>query len=106
MRVKTGRAEDGNVMVGIRPEDLRWRADAPAHWRARVAGVVDVVEPMGAEAYVTVRIAETTLVSRFPSRSGVRYQETIELAFNPGHLHLFDARTGEAALERSLPKTP
>jgi len=63
---------------------------------------VDVVEPMGHEAYVTAVCAGETVTSRFPPRSGVRTRERIELAFNPARLHLFDARSGNTILQRPV----
>ncbi len=93
----------GEVKAGIRPEDLRWSVDAPPNCLARFKGEVDVVEPMGAEAFVTVKVADTVLVSRFPPRSGVRPGENIELAFDPHRLHLFRVENGEAIRGRSSP---
>jgi hypothetical protein len=61
---------------------------------------VDVVEPMGHEAYVTALCAGETVTSRFPPRSGVRTHERVELALNPARLHLFDAQSGDSILQR------
>jgi hypothetical protein len=63
---------------------------------------VDVVEPMGHEAYVTALSAGETVTSRFPPRSGVRTQERVELALNPARLHLFDAHSGITILQRPM----
>src|SRR5207253_5992888 len=63
---------------------------------------VDVVEPMGHEAYVTAVCAGETVTSRFPPRSGVRTRERVELALNPARLHLFDARSGTTILQRPV----
>jgi multiple sugar transport system ATP-binding protein len=89
--------EPGEVVVGWRPEDLRWRPEAPPEWRDSFSGAVDLVEPLGSETYVTVRIGEGTLMARFPPRSGVRPGDTVELAFDTTRVHVFDARS-----ERSL----
>lgn len=92
---------DGNeVTVGIRPEDLVWRKTAGSDDTHFVAAQVDVVEPMGHEAYVTAVCAGETVTSRFPPRSGVRTGERVELALNPARLHLFDARSGDSVLHR------
>src|SRR5437773_9605668 len=96
----TAEAADGAVTVGLRPEDLMWRRAAPPESTLTLSAEVDVVEPMGHEAYVTAVCAGETVTSRFPPRSGVRTRERIELALNPARLHLFDARSGTTILQR------
>ncbi|MEA2654876.1 MAG: multiple sugar transport system ATP-binding protein [Chloroflexota bacterium] len=93
---------DGEVQVGIRPEDLSWRAAAGPDSTVTLRAEVDVVEPMGHEAYVTALCGGHTVISRFPPRSGVRTREEVELALNPARLHLFDARSGDSILERPV----
>src|SRR5881397_3333783 len=96
----TAEAADGAVTVGLRPEDLMWRRAAPPESTLTLSAEVDVVEPMGHEAYVTAVCAGETVTSRFPPRSGVRTRERIELALNPARLHLFDAHSGTTILQR------
>jgi multiple sugar transport system ATP-binding protein len=93
-------ADDSEVTVGIRPEDLMWRPAAGPDCTLTLSASVDVVEPMGHEAYVTALCAGETVTSRFPPRSGVRTQERVELALNPARLHLFDAQSGMTILQR------
>jgi multiple sugar transport system ATP-binding protein len=98
----TAGAANGDVTVGIRPEDLMWRPAAGPDCTLTLNAEVDVVEPMGHEAYVTALCAGETVTSRFPPRSGVRTQERVELALNPARLHLFDAQSGTTILQRPL----
>jgi len=98
----TREASDGQVTVGIRPEDLMWRPAAGPDCTLTLPAEVDVVEPMGHEAYVTALCAGATVTSRFPPRSGVRTRERVELALNPARLHLFDAQSGESILQRPV----
>ena len=100
-RLVEGQGET-DVVVGIRPEDLSWRPVAGADCTLIIAADVDVVEPMGHEAYVTAICGGETLISRFPPRSGVRTRERLELALNPARLHLFDAGSGRSILERPV----
>jgi multiple sugar transport system ATP-binding protein len=93
---------DGDVLVGVRPEDLSWRPAAGPDSTLTLGAEVDVVEPMGHEAYVTALCGGQTVISRFPPRSGVRTREQVELALNPARLHLFDARSGETILQRPV----
>jgi multiple sugar transport system ATP-binding protein len=97
-----GDTADGDVTVGVRPEDMMWRKAAGPDSSLTFSAEVDVVEPMGHEAYVTALCAGETVTSRFPPRSGVRTREKVELALNPARLHLFDARTGESILQRPV----
>ena len=98
----TAGAASGDVTVGIRPEDLMWRPAAGPDCTLTLHAEVDVVEPMGHEAYVTALCAGETVTSRFPPRSGVRTQESVELALNPARLHLFDAQSGITILQRPV----
>jgi len=93
---------EDEVTVGIRPEDLMWRPAAGPYCTLTLAAEVDVVEPMGHEAYVTALCAGETVTSRFPPRSGVRTREPVELALDPARLHLFEARSGESILQRPM----
>jgi multiple sugar transport system ATP-binding protein len=98
----TREGDGGSVVVGIRPEDLVWKRTAPPENTLSVAADVDVVEPMGHEAYVTAVCAGETVTSRFPPRSGVRTRDRVELALDPARLHLFDAVSGDTILERPV----
>jgi multiple sugar transport system ATP-binding protein len=91
-----------DVQVGIRPEDLSWRPAAGPESTVTLSAEVDVVEPMGHEAYVTALCQGHSVISRFPPRSGVRTREQVELALNPARLHLFDAGSGETILQRPV----
>ena len=97
-----GETKNRDVMVGIRPEDLVWKRSAPPENTLTVQADVDVVEPMGHEAYVTAVCAGETVTSRFPPRSGVRTHDRVDLALDPARLHLFDTGSGEAILQRPV----
>ena len=92
----------GEVTVGVRPEDVMWRPAADPSCTLTLRAEVDVVEPMGHEAYVTAVCDGETLTSRFPPRSGVVTHERVELALNPARLHLFDAKSGNSILQRPV----
>ena len=88
-------AADGDVLVGIRPEDLIWNRTAGG---LHVKANVELVEPMGHEAYVTARSGDEEVVARFPPRSGVAVHEQVELGFDAARIHIFDSQTGESLL--------
>ena len=50
------RVDHGEVVVGLRAEDLRLADDAPASYSSRAQGVVDVWEPLGSETYVVLKV--------------------------------------------------
>ncbi len=89
-------ADAGEVLVGIRPEDVLHRSGDDR--AAGIAGVVEVVEPLGSEAFVTVRCGAEALVARFPPRSGITIGEPIQLGFDTKRLHLFDKTTGRSLM--------
>ncbi|HEX8918797.1 MAG TPA: ABC transporter ATP-binding protein [Chloroflexota bacterium] len=92
---------DGPVIVGVRPVDVRWAREAPADCSVVIPARIDIVEPMGSETYVTVKAGDTTLMARFPGRSGVRSGETVEVAIDPKNVYLFDPKSNAALLDRS-----
>jgi multiple sugar transport system ATP-binding protein len=87
------RVDHGEVVIGLRAEDLRLADDAPASYSLRVQGVVDVWEPLGSETYVVLKVGDRTLTARFPPRTAVASGDVVDVAFTPAHLHVFDART-------------
>jgi multiple sugar transport system ATP-binding protein len=80
----------GDLMFGVRPEDIRIDGGAP-----HVHGEVLAVEPLGAETIVRVRlpgIASDVLV-RGPRTVAARVGERTPLAFDLASTHLFDPAT-------------
>jgi multiple sugar transport system ATP-binding protein len=116
----------GSVIAGIRPEHLEDAALIEAAGRDRGVSFevkVEVVEWLGAEQFAYVpygappelvepldRLAEeldresarTMLVASLDPASRIQRGEPARLWFDPVHLYLFDARTGERLLPPSL----
>ena len=90
-----------NVTVGIRPEDLEISADSTG-----IPVTVDVVEELGADAYVygstKVRQLEATgqeaddaaFIARVDGRRPPEKGELIHFHPKQGHIHLFNPETG------------
>jgi multiple sugar transport system ATP-binding protein len=89
------------IVLGIRPEDVRWSREAPAASWPRLRGVVEIIEPVGSETYVTVQVENARLLARFPPRAGLRLDEQVELALDQTRVHVFDAET-----EQAVPRLP
>ena len=82
--------------VGIRPQDLAISDD-----NCIGQGRVDVVEPMGPETFVYVRVGEMTLVARVAPASKVAVGDMVSLSVVPNRIHLFDPE-GKALTRHEL----
>jgi multiple sugar transport system ATP-binding protein len=84
-----------SVTLGVRPEDIREASpDDPKQYR--IDAVVEVVEPLGNEILLDVRVGKHPLVARVPPTSRVRLHEQIPLTLNAERLHFFDSQTEQA----------
>jgi multiple sugar transport system ATP-binding protein len=103
-------ADGRDVLVGVRPEGLRLADDAADN---TITGIVDVVEHLGAEQYVYLRMPgavtgdvvdmgdgdasgaeETrTSIARLPAEARVTVGERLRLSVDPAALHIFDPTT-------------
>jgi len=86
-----------NVTLGIRPEDLR-EANPGNPGKVSFETVVEVVEPLGSEILLDVRVGQQLLVARVDSSCRARHHEKIRLAFVPERIHFFDPQTEEAII--------
>jgi multiple sugar transport system ATP-binding protein len=82
-----GGGEGRKVKYGIRPEHLEPAASG-------ISAEVIVVEPMGAETELLVKVGDASLIVLAPGRSNARPGERIFLAPESEHAHLFDAASG------------
>jgi multiple sugar transport system ATP-binding protein len=94
-RAALDRYRGKSVILGLRPEDIREATpEDPKHYR--VDAVVEVVEPLGNEILLDVKVGQHPLVARVPPTSRVRLHEQISLSVNPERLHFFDAQSEQA----------
>jgi multiple sugar transport system ATP-binding protein len=84
------------VTMGVRPEDLHVATGADAAGTSLDA-VVDVVEPLGSEILLDVRVGTGSMVARVDPSVRVKVHEPVKLALAPQRLHFFDSKT-EAAI--------
>jgi len=85
------------VILGIRPEDLRAEADfVTAHPETALEATVEVVEPLGAETLVHFSLDGAQLVARLGAAAALRAGERLHLAVAPERLHFFDVETEKA----------
>ncbi len=76
--------------LGIRPEQLCVGGSRPA----RIKGRITVIEPMGADTLVWVKVGENALSCRVATDAGLGVGDPIELGFDPAVVSIFDAETG------------
>ena len=90
--------ENKPVMFGIRPEDLYDKlfiTDAPTD--CIMTSSVELVEPLGAEVYLHLRVGQQTLIARVGPHDRPEVNQDIDLVFDMGKAHFFDPET-EAAI--------
>jgi multiple sugar transport system ATP-binding protein len=84
------------VILGVRPEDLRVASTTEPLDHA-FDSVVEVVEPLGAEILLDVRVGPSSIVVRVDPSVRVKVHEKVRLSLDPDRLHFFDVAT-EAAI--------
>jgi sn-glycerol 3-phosphate transport system ATP-binding protein len=77
----------GEVVTGVRPEDMRLAADGV---RARV----DSVEYLGADSLVAASVHGQPVLVRVPGRAPTRAGDEVRIAWEREHEHHFDPHTG------------
>jgi ABC-type sugar transport system ATPase subunit len=83
----------GDVVLGIRPEDVRLQGVPEADTHA--VAIIQVVETLGSETLLYCRIhGGAELIARTAARPSVRADTRVGLSLDRGRLHLFDAATG------------
>ena len=83
------------VVAGLRPEDLRLAAEAGTPAREpRLRAVLELIEPVGNEAFLNTRAGDTELLLRVSPHSLPAPGAEVTLTFSPERLHLFDPETG------------
>lgn len=89
------------VIMGIRPEDIHNDAEHLSNANENtVKAYVDVVENLGAYTYFYMNIEGMSITAMSDSRTQVRNDETITVAFDVNRLHFFDYDTEETLLNR------
>jgi multiple sugar transport system ATP-binding protein len=90
-RAERMRAYKGQtVTLGVRPEDMHLAA---GDGRASFDALVEVVEPLGSEILLDVKIGNAVMVARVEPTVRAKVHEKIRLNVEPDRLHFFDGKT-------------
>jgi multiple sugar transport system ATP-binding protein len=88
---------DRRVVCGIRPEDIALERDSTnlgADGREYFRAVVDLVELVGADAYLSLTLGETLLQARVSADLQCREGQSVWVMFDPSKIHLFSKQNG------------
>jgi multiple sugar transport system ATP-binding protein len=101
---ESGAQRSQDVIMGIRPEDLKDARFPGRDELPKIPAKVDVVENMGSENFVYFTIGGKTFTSRMdPRSSDIQPGQNIQVAVDTGHIHLFDPKTEKALVSRGTP---
>jgi multiple sugar transport system ATP-binding protein len=85
-------AKTGEVLLGVRPEDVSLHASGAG----AIPAVVDVVEPLGSEQVLYFNCDGAQVTARASAEAIVASGDAIALGINPNRMHLFDTASGAA----------
>ncbi len=87
------------VQIGIRPEDIHTdQAFLEANPDSVITAAVEVNEVTGSEAYLHLDYSGARLIARVDPKTRHRVGDAERLGLDPGNLHMFDGKTGEAIM--------
>jgi multiple sugar transport system ATP-binding protein len=81
---------EGEVIMGIRPEQLTATRDGDGH-----IGTVSNIELLGSISYVTVSLGNTSLVIQLTGRPSMEMGDRASVGIHPEAVLLFDAKSGK-----------
>lgn len=85
-----------SAIVGLRPDYLKLGASVPGSGpsTSTIKGTVDVVEPLGAEQHVLVRVGPDAIMAKLPREDKVEIDESVRLEVSDFQgVHFFDPET-------------
>jgi multiple sugar transport system ATP-binding protein len=85
-----------DVTLGVRPEDLMI-AEPADHERLCFDAVIEVVEQLGSEILLDMKVGDSVMVASVEPSIPVKVRDRLRFAIRPSRLHVFDTGT-EAAI--------
>ena len=87
-------AATGDIVIGVRPENVHCISPHDLAHEIRFDAVVDLVEAVGNEAFIHARYGAWPVIVRVTPDDLPQVGSTVTLGVTPSHLHVFDATTG------------
>ena len=94
MAARGNASGSSKLKFGIRPENITLARQSESD--LEVPAEVSMLEPLGAETLVSLKIGATEMISRCNAAFRDRPGTMLAVHMNPRHLHLFDASSGAA----------
>ena len=91
---------DREIVLGLRPEHLHAGKASASDGQAEFDALLEVIEPVGNEVFLNLRLGAAELVARVAPQSLPAPGSTLDLYFAPRHLHAFDPSTGTRIVMR------
>jgi multiple sugar transport system ATP-binding protein len=94
LSTRTAGHVDKPVILGIRPEDLvEPAAESTPESMPVIEATLEVIEPMGAETYLSLFTGATSFIARVRPSHGLTVNRSVRIAFDLTKAHFFDAAT-------------
>ncbi|WP_027398892.1 ABC transporter ATP-binding protein [Anaerovorax odorimutans] len=87
---KLAQYEGGEVILGIRPEDILVRKAADSE---SIKMKLELVEHLGSEMYLHCALSESKFIVKTPAIESCRADNFIDLTFDSNKIHIFDKKT-------------
>jgi multiple sugar transport system ATP-binding protein len=84
--------EGKEITFGIRPENISLK-EIPWAGKMKAEGIIEVLEPMGAEAFIYVNIKGISLIVREEEYEGLLVGQKVDLFFEMTKAHFFDKKS-------------
>jgi multiple sugar transport system ATP-binding protein len=103
----SGARRGQEVIMGIRPEDLKDARFPGREELPKIPAKVEVVESMGSDIYAYVNVGGKTLTSRMDPRSAdIQPNQNVQIAVDTNNIHLFDPKSEKTLVSKGAPVTP
>jgi multiple sugar transport system ATP-binding protein len=81
------------VLLGVRPENVRV-GESGSPREVRIEARVEVIEPLGDETLLYLRVAGQTLIGKADPHKRIAVNDVLPVSVDPDRVHFFDLETG------------
>ena len=87
---ETSLSKDKDVVLGLRPEHIILASNTDPKFKAIGKGVVEIIEPMGSDSLVWVKLGERSISSRVEGSSSIKKGDEVNVATDISLSSIFD----------------